>query len=81
MSKTPALAFSDAPANPERYPVGNVKATYYLPQSLADEVDDMRLFAREQGARVDKSRLVRTCIELAFHRYPDELIDMLKEDT
>ena len=60
-------------------PPKNIKATYYLPQDLVDLVDDMRIAARDNGVRVDKSQVVRACLELCLRDHALPVIDKLRE--
>lgn len=54
------------------------KIMLYLPPDMLDNLDDFLIDARrEHGRRVDRSELIRACIELAYNDHPDALMDRI----
>lgn len=56
----------------------NTKVMLYLPLAMLENLDDFAIDARrELGRRIDRSALIRACIELAYNDYPDTLMEKL----
>lgn len=75
------LLFSNSRPAQAQEAVDEKKATFYLPLTLIDEIEDMQVTARKQGVRVGKSDLVVAALRQALHDHPDELLEQLRREA